>query len=205
MARVGLFGGTFNPIHIAHLILAETALTGAGLDKVIFLPAKAPPHKGCADLAPAADRLRMVELAIESNKAFGASPLELERDGPSYTLISTRQLRDRLGPGTELLLILGSDSVRDLPDWWHSDELVQEVEFVVLARPGHGLDEMPEVEGAFGAEIAQKLREALLPAPLLEVSSTCIRSRIGRGESIRYLVPEPVRRYIEERRLYAEA
>jgi len=202
MARIGLFGGSFNPVHIAHLILAERVREEAALEKVLFVPARHPPHKPAEPLAPAADRLRMLELAVAQNPAFEVSTVELDREGPSYTLATVRQLRATLGPHDSLLLVVGSDSVRDLPRWWRAGELLREVDVLAVERPGAPLDDLSELERCFGAEKAAEIKRSIVPAPLLDVSSTDIRARVRQGKTIRYLVPEAVRRYILAHGLY---
>ena len=201
--RVGIFGGSFNPIHLAHLVLAEYAREGQGLDKVVFVPASRPPHKSQAPLAPAQDRLEMLRLALGHNPHFEVSAIELERDGPSYTLVTARELAKTLGSDAELHLIIGSDSLYDMPAWWHADELIREVRIVCLERPGFPLECLAELEERFGAGAVAEVRRGVVAAPLLQISSTEIRRRIARGRSVRYLVPEPVREYIAAHGLYA--
>ncbi|MHC5034506.1 MAG: nicotinate-nucleotide adenylyltransferase [Planctomycetota bacterium] len=204
MTRVGIFGGSFDPIHVAHLILAECARVERALDKVLFVPALSPPRKPAKPLAPAEERLRMVELAIADNPAFEASPLELHREGPSYTLVTVRKVREDMGRDAELFLILGADSVHDIPTWWHADELVREVEIIAVGRPGYALAE--EVEGLadrFGQQWAEKTRALQVAAPLMDISATEVRERLRTGLSVRYLVPDPVREHIQDNGLYA--
>lgn len=202
MRRVGWFGGSFNPPHVGHLILAEMARSECDLDEILFMPAKNPPHKPAKGLAPAKHRCRMVELAVEGNDAFTVSRLELDREGPSYTLRTARELTERLSPDAELFLILGADSVRDLPEWWKAGELLAEMNFIVLRRPGYSLGDLSHVEEAFGPGAVDKLQDAVVDAPLLDISSTAIRERVAARGSIRYLVPDPVRRYIHAKGVY---
>jgi len=206
MTRIGIFGGSFNPIHTAHLILAERALQERALDKVLFIPALKPPHKPQRPVAPAEHRMRMVELAIEGNPAFEASRIELERQGPSYTLVTVRQLRAALGSAAALFLLLGADSVHDIPTWWRAQELVREVEIIAFERPGYSLDEdFKALAGLFGEAWARNVRELKVPAPVIGISATEIRERVRAGKSIRYMVPEPVRQYIIEHGVYARS
>jgi nicotinate-nucleotide adenylyltransferase len=202
MRRVGWFGGSFNPPHVGHLILAEMARCTCDLDEILFMPAKNPPHKHVKGLAPARDRCHMVELAVEDNDAFTVSRLELDREGPSYTLRTARELTERLSSDARLFLILGADSVRDLPEWWKAGELLTEMDFIVLRRPGHPMGELSHVEEAFGRWAVEKLQDAVVEAPLLDISSTSIRQRVAAGGSIRYLVPDAVRHYIREQDMY---
>jgi len=205
MKRIGIFGGSFNPIHTAHLILAEHAREEAGLERVLFLPAKQPPHKPSTPLASAEDRLRMVQLATEGNPAFEASALELERSGPSYTLLTVRQLREQAGPNVCLHLIVGADSIADMPNWWRARELVEQVELIGLPRPHVDLETVGLLDEAFGPEAARRLRSSLIRAPLIELSATEVRRRVREGRSVRYLVPAAVRDYILRHGLYRDA
>ena len=206
MSRIGIFGGSFNPIHLAHLILAERARVERALDTVLFVPAAHPPHKppqSAGVLAPAERRLRMVELAVEGNPGFEASSLELEREGPSYTLLTVRQVRQRRGPEAELFLVMGADSVLDVPNWWHAEELAREAEVIALERPGFALDEGLEgLVPVLGERWVRRVGELRVRAPLLGISATEIRRRLAAGESVRYMVPAPVLEYISAYGLY---
>jgi nicotinate-nucleotide adenylyltransferase len=144
----------------------------------------------------------MLRLAIAGNPHFEVSAMELERDGPSYTLVTVREMAGSLGPGCELQLIVGSDSLHDLPNWWHADELVREVRVLCLERPGFPLECLDELEARFGSQAVATIREGIVKAPLLDISSSDIRRRIAQGRSIRYLVPDPVREYIAAQGLY---
>ncbi len=202
MARIGLFGGSFNPVHVAHLALAESAREEGRLDRVIFMPARVPPHKPFAPLAASQDRLEMLRLALADSPHFEVSFLELEREGPSYTLTTVRRLKGQLGPECTLCLIVGADSVCDMPKWWRARELVQEVELIGLRRPGSPPVCAAGLEEHFGAQKAAEILESIIDGPLLEVSATEVRARVRRGRSIRCLVPEPVREYILAHGLY---
>ncbi len=205
MGRTGMFGGSFNPVHVAHLILAERVLEARRLDRVLLIPAKEPPHKPPAPLAPAEDRLRMVQLAVEDNPALEADPVELRREGPSYTLRTVRGLRERYGLAERLFLLMGADSLLDLPNWWHAEQLARKVPIIAFGRPGHRVEQhWQELAGEFGEEWVGEVKERMVDAPLLEVSASEIRERLSRGLSVRYLVPESVRHYILERGLYRE-
>jgi nicotinate-nucleotide adenylyltransferase len=205
MTGTAVFGGSFNPVHVAHLALAERVRDERQMDRVLFVPALAPPHKPGERLASAADRLRMVELAVAGNDAFEASSVEIDRGGPSYTLTTVRDLRAGIDPAGELFLVLGADSVREMPTWWHARELAQEAGVIAVPRPGERLEENIEAAGrTFGQEWAERTRRMALDGPLIEVSATEIRRRLREGRSVRYLVPEAVRDYIGERGLYAD-
>ncbi len=202
MAHIGLFGGSFNPIHTGHLILTEIARSEANLDRILFVPAKKPPHKLMQRLADARDRLRMAELAIAENEFFEISEIELHRSGPSYTLLTVRELRKQLEPEDTLSLVVGADSVHEMPEWWHARELVHEVPIIALRRPGYPLQKLDRVKAEFGEKAVEQIKKQMVETPLLQISSTEIRERIRAGKTIRYMVPEKVREYILETRLY---
>lgn len=189
------FGGSFNPIHNAHLQCAQTAAEKLGYEQVVLIPSAQPPHKpGDADLAPAEHRLGMVRAAVEGSKLFIVNDLELHRDGPSYTLITARQLKAEGWP--EVHWLIGADMLNDLPHWHQAEQLLKEVHFVVMARPGCVLawDRLPP---AF-----QVLRRNVVQVPQLDISATDIRRRVREGLPIDHLVPPAVARYIAEHGLY---
>ncbi|MAF27537.1 MAG: nicotinate-nucleotide adenylyltransferase [Gemmatimonadota bacterium] len=192
MARLGIFGGTFDPIHTGHLIIAAAAADRLRLDQVLFVPARVPPHKGPVGTS-AEHRYRMVVLAIDGNPGFSASNAELGRDGPSYTVETLRDFRRDSPSGTELFLIMGTDSILEIESWKDYDTLLEESEVVVLARQGSGTEGLPA---------AIRDRITLLPTPLVEISSSEIRAAVRDGRSIRYLVAESVEEYIRSQGLY---
>lgn len=195
--NIGLMGGTFDPIHLGHLIAAERAREEARLDEVRFMPAFTPPHKSGAPTATAGQRLDMVRLAIEGHSAFKPETIELEREGTSYTIDTMRALTKR-EPDAAFWFIIGGDMVQYLPKWARIDELAALVRFIGLERPGFPirLDGLP-------AAIAERV--VPVPMPQLDISSTDIRARLASGRSIRYLVPEAVITYMEEYRIYGES
>jgi len=197
MEKTGLLGGTFDPIHIVHLFMGTLALEELGLEKVIFMPAKVPPHKDRGSIAPAEHRLAMAELALRDHDLFEVSDLELNRDAPSYTIDTVRRLRGALGPGAELYLIMGSDSLLDLGTWKDHEELLSLVTVVVYPRPGHAADL---------SRVSESGDMVTLSADGIgfELSSSAIRRRVSRGKSVRYMVPGPVEEYIAEHGLYRE-
>jgi nicotinate-nucleotide adenylyltransferase len=189
--KVGLYGGTFDPIHSVHLMVAEQARDALGLDEIWFLPARIPPHKRLKRITPDVHRVAMVERAIAGNPCFSLNKieLELEADQPSYTYDTVRIVKERY-PGVDFYFIIGGDMAAHLPKWYKIDELIKMVQFVALARPGYKM-ENPYMQHVIEADM-----------PQLDVSSSMIRERVASGRSIRYLVPEEVRLYIEEKRLY---
>ena len=187
--RIGLIGGSFDPVHTGNLLLAEGARETLRLDRVIWIPAAAPPHKSAGLSAPVEERVRMVELAIEGNPAFEVSRIELERSGPSYTIDTVRRLRE-IHPGADnrWFFLIGSDTAAELSTWRSIDELRKLVEFAAAPRPGSRGLATPWVTE--------------LDVRTLAVSASEIRARVQEGRSIRYLVPEPVRAAIERKGLY---
>lgn len=185
--KVGFLGGTFDPIHLGHLRAAETAREGLGLERVAFVPAGVPPHRG-APLASALDRYAMTALATACQPAFVASDMELRREGPSYTVDTLRAWRCAR-PHDELVLLLGSDAFADMSGWREVEALRSLCEVAVLARPGDARE----------TGDATTLR---VVGPALDLSSSEIRSRLAEGRSVRYLVPEAVADYITKRGLY---
>ena len=188
----GLIGGTFDPIHIAHLVMAEEALEQLRLSTVVFVPAARPPHKRGASLASFDDRIEMVRRALLGNARLSVSDVEGRRPDVSYTIDTVRMFR-RERPGERLCLIVGSDSLAQLATWKSPDELLSECEFVVAPRPGFTVEQ---------AEPRFRDRVRLLDMPSLDVSSSDIRERVRLGRSIRYLVPSEVEAYIREKNLY---
>lgn len=189
--RLGIFGGTFNPIHLGHLLIAEDAAEAFHLDRVVFVPSATPPHKRPRVLAPAAQRMRMVKFAIQGNNRFTCSDIEVRRGGPSYSVETLRHLRGAM-PRAEFFFLIGSDSLRELHKWKEAPELVKLCEFICVTRPGERV----------GRTRLRGARIHKLTGHPADVSSTDIRNRAARGATIRYLVPDAVRRYIERHRLY---
>ncbi len=184
MLRLGLYGGSFDPIHHGHLILARQALEDLSLDKVIFIPAAQSPFKPNSTNASAADRISMIRLAIEGESGFSFDPLEIERQAPSYTINTVRSYRNQY-PCEELIFLVGEDHLVALPKWNEFEELDRLVKFAILSRSDQHLDlKYPVVRRRF------------------DLSSTEIRNRVANNMSISYLVPERVLRYIQERKLY---
>lgn len=194
MTLVGLMGGTFDPIHIGHLIAAETAREACGLDEVWFVPTNVPPLKDGGPAVSGEQRLRMVELAIAGHPRFRASAIELEREGVSYSVDTAEKLRARY-PGHSFAYIIGADRVCDLPSWHRIDELAELVSFIGLERPGYDAG-----AGHLPPQLADKIR--FVQMPQLDVSSTDIRARRKAGRSIHWLVPDAVHEYIMRNDLY---
>lgn len=198
--RIGLFGGTFDPPHLGHLILASEALFQLELTRLLWTLTPDPPHKQDQLITPVEHRLAMVNLAIEDNPSFELSRLELDRPGPHYTL-DTMQLLAEQNPDAEIVPIIGGDSLQDLPTWHRPKELLYAAHWIgVMRRPGE-LTNLEALERELPG-ISSKVH--YVDAPLLEIASREIRSRIANGEPFRYYVPRPVYQYITEHHLYRQ-
>ncbi len=189
--RIGIFGGSFDPPHIGHLIIAEVARQKLRLEKVVFVPAYVPPHKKGERAATASDRFRMTKLAVRMNPHFSVSDLEIRRRGISYTVDTVRSFKRRY-PASELFLIIGGDSLRQFWTWRSPQEILSLASLAVYSRRGSGRH--PRTK--------RHKRIYHIAGPLLEVSSTEIRNRIGKDRSIQYLVSDRVRTFITRRKLY---
>lgn len=197
--RVGVFGGTFDPIHVGHLAAAEEARLTLGLETVLFVPAARPPHKPDGPQASAADRLAMVRLAVADNPGFACSDIEFLRAGPSYTVDTLRALAAEL-PGRELFYLLGSDSLPEIPTWHEPEALCRLATFAVLLRPGWP---RAQLEAWLSLQPDPlRPRAVIVEVPGLDVASRDIRRRLRAGQPARYLLPESVRRFVQERGLY---
>jgi len=195
--RIGLLGGTFDPPHLGHLAIAEWAREQLELDQVLFIPSGAPPHKLNRSRSPAAARLAMMRLAARGNPAFGVSPIETQRKGPSFTIDTIRALQRRL-PHGQLFLIMGADSLDEFHTWRDPDAIAAATTLAVARRPGAGgRNSLPSGPGRRFAR-----NVVWLDNPGLGLSSSVIRERVRGGRSLRYLVPDAVARYIARRRLY---
>ena len=196
--RLGVFGGTFDPVHVGHLLLAQEAAVQLGLDQTWFVPANNPPHKPDQVQTPFTDRLAMVELAVAGNPAFSVSLLNADDATPNYTVELLAMLQAELAGHASIYFLMGMDSLRDLHTWHKPDWLVQHCELVVLNRPG--VEEIwIAVEARFPG-IRERIH--LVEMPGVDLSGTNIRARIDTGVPIRYLVPPAVHDYIEEHALY---
>lgn len=197
--KVGILGGTFNPIHIGHVLIAQDALEQVGLDCVKFIPSATPPHKQANKLASAADRIAMIKLAIRSDRRFEVDDLEIKRGGKSYSVDTLTELRKR-EPRTRFYFIIGSDSLRELHTWREIGRLAKLCTFVTLARPGFQAKHAAKLK--LDAVTIRKIQRHIVRGHVCDVSSSEIRERIARGRSIRYLVPDAVDDYIRRRKLY---
>jgi len=190
--KIGILGGTFNPIHLGHLILAEQLAEKYGLDEIIFIPSSSPPHKNNKKVSSAKDRFKMTGLAIEDNPLFSISDIELKRKGKSYTVITVQKLK-KLYPKSKLFLLCGSDVLNELKTWRSPDEIYKLIKVIIGVRPGY--NKIKKDNKYAKKSIIEQING-------LEVCSTVIRERVKKGKSIRYLVPDKVRDYIKKKRLY---
>lgn len=201
---LGVFGGTFDPIHVAHLAVAEAARDALGLERVLFIPNRQPPHKPDQAVTPAADRLAMVEAAIAGNPAFETSTIEIDRDGPSYTADTLETLRaERLAAGEsgDLALIVSVEALAGLATWHEPARVLSLAQLVVAPRAGY-----PDLDAAAIARLVPgtEPRIVVLDGPRMRLSASEIRSRAAAGRSLRYLVPDAVAAYIGDHGLYTE-
>ena len=199
--RLGIYGGSFSPIHLGHLLLAETCREFHGLDEIWFLPAAMSPLKRGNYPTSDAHRVAMVELAIAGNPAFRMSRLELDRGGVSYTVDTLRDIHRQM-PDAELFLLVGADSVDDFPSWRAIDEICSLARVCAVGRSGYDLGNLSHLKDALPAEQIQAIQKHFVPMPLVEISSTDIRERVASGRSIRYMVPRSVENYIEPQRVF---
>lgn len=196
--RIGIFGGTFDPVHVGHLVIAAECLYVLGLRRVAFVPSANPPHKPNQQLSEPADRLAMLKLAIHERPQLAVDPIEFERPGPSFTVETLRELRKR-DPNADFVFIMGADSLRELHLWRDPGGIIEQAEIAVARRPGVAID-LAEVDRQVPGASA---RVHIVDVPLIGVSSSDIRRRVSAGEPISFQIPWSVERYIRERKLYA--
>lgn len=220
--KLGLLGGSFNPIHNGHLIVAGLVRDQLGLDRVLFIPTGDPPHKRSGSLAPARDRYAMVQLAIAGTPSFESSDIEITRVGKSYSIDTIRALERQFGPSAELFFLIGLDAFLDIHNWKAPTELLQACRFVVVARPGqsfrslHGMPLLPDLDPRTLAmlDTGELLRLDIpipscrgiicLPIQPCVISASDIRKRVRTGASLANMLPPPVESYILHHRLYQE-
>ena len=198
--KVGVLGGTFDPVHLAHLIIAEDVRQKLALEEVLFVPAGQPWLKG-GEATPAEHRLEMVVQAIASNPYFTVSTVDLDRPGPTYSVDTLSELRAGLGTGARIYFIVGLDALKEFPGWRSPRRVIELCQIVAVKRPGYGALEKSWVESAVPGAAD---RVITVDVPQIDISATEIRKRVSRGLSIKYLVPESVEHYIAEHGLYTE-
>ena len=195
MKKIGIMGGTFDPIHVGHLMIAEAVWDEYKLEKVLFIPSANPPHKHDV-MTSARHRFNMTLLATCSNPHFEVSSIEMDRTGPSYTIDTIKKKKKIYGDDTDFYFIIGADCIHELPSWHKIDELLKICKFIATKRPSYKLD-LSIIAKEFSDYNIQ-----LLETPELEISSTDIRQRIKKGYSIQYITTEQVQQYIRKEELY---
>ena len=198
--RIGISGGTFDPIHHGHLIVAEEIRETLGLDKIIFIPTGSPPHKKEIAVTDSKHRYNMVCEAIRTNEFFEASRIEIERAGYTYTIDTLKQLKTVFGDGVQLFFITGADVIHELLTWKEYESVFSMCEFVAVLRPGYKKDDIVREVDHLSARYNARIH--MVDAPLIGISSTFIRECVKNERSIKYLVPEDVERYIYQNGLY---
>jgi len=201
--RIGIFGGTFDPVHLGHLIMAEQCREQGQLDQVWFIPAARPPHKQDRPLTSFIHRVEMLALAIAGMPAFRVDELEKDRPGPSYTAETLQELQGR-HPEVQFALLLGTDCLPDLPMWKNPTRILELAELLVVSRPGWPLRTVEEIRQSLGLAPESPLRLQAIHVPLVDIASRDLRQRIAQQRSIRFLVPRAVECYIEEKKLYRQ-
>jgi nicotinate-nucleotide adenylyltransferase len=202
--RIAIFGGTFDPVHLGHLILAEQCREQARLDQVRFVPAARPPHKLDRPSTPFGQRVEMLAQALAGHPVFRIDELENERPGPSYMADTLAEIQRRQ-PNAALHLILGADSLVDLPGWYDPQRIVELATLLIVPRPGSEVWPAEQLRQALQLPPEIRLRMEVVQSPLIEIASRDLRRRVAESRSIRYLVPRAVECYIGDKRLYRES
>lgn len=198
--RIGIYGGSFDPIHLGHLILAENCREQVGLDQIVFMPCSLSPHKLEGTHGTDRQRLEMLDLAIGGHRDFVRSDMEIKRDGVSYTVDTLREIH-KSQPGNELFFLMGADSLESFDSWREPDEILKLAKPLVVGRPGSEID-FSILEPLSSAEYVSSLSDLSVKSPLIEISSSEIRRRIAARQSIRFLVPRSIEKYIETQKMY---
>jgi nicotinate-nucleotide adenylyltransferase len=200
--RLGIFGGTFDPVHFGHLALAEECLAVAGLDEVWLVPAASPPHKGGKKLSRFDQRKEMLELAIAGNEKFKVEPMEADRPGPSFTINTLEEIQKRK-PNDELFLIIGGDSALEFSTWKDPAKIASLATIIVRIRPGVIMPTEQEFVSQLGKELGVPPKVIFVSGPpYLDVSSSLLKERVINNKSVRYLLPRAVEVYIQQKKLY---
>ncbi|MDP8256078.1 MAG: nicotinate-nucleotide adenylyltransferase [Candidatus Alcyoniella australis] len=211
--RLGVFGGTFDPLHIAHLICARHVANAAHLDRLLLIPSNVPPHKHSRTASPGALRMEMIERSIVDDPLLEACNVEIDRQPPSYSLDTVQQLAKRY-PQADLFFIIGADAFSEINTWHRWQELIQSIDFLLLGRPGSEFESPEKAVPALARQYAPLPGEPAawrhvsgrtvrrIDAPLLQISSSEVRRRVAAGEPIRYMVPDPVLQIVQREGLY---
>ncbi|MFC1574116.1 nicotinate-nucleotide adenylyltransferase [Candidatus Latescibacterota bacterium] len=188
MKKIGLFGGTFDPVHTGHLIIAQSVRESLGIASIIFIPSARPPHKNTDIMFTPEERYSMLSAALEGNPHFLISDIEMKRQGPSYTIDTIKEIKSTVAPNTEIYFIVGRDNLIEISSWKEPHSIIEETRILAADRPGHEDDTIP-------GWLMNAVK--LVHTPLIDISSSDIRARIREGKSIRYLVPDAVYKLIE--------
>jgi len=202
--KLGILGGTFDPVHFGHLLLAESCREQAGLDAVRFLPTAVPPHKRGRELTPVETRIEMLELAVAGNEAFSVCRYEADRGGVNYTADTLESFLAEQ-PDRDLFFLLGADMLADLPNWHEPERICRAATLVVVARPGAPPIDLDQLYSITDDEQRERIRRRQVEMPEMGLSATEIRHRVAGGQSIRYQTPRAVEKYIESKGLYRAA
>lgn len=203
-AGILLYGGSFNPIHNGHLMVARSAAKELGVARTVLIPSASPPHKVGGDLAAPEDRLEMARLAVAGEPALEVSDIELRREGPSYTILTVQAYRRELGGEVPLYWLIGGDTLPELVSWYRIGELVDICRIVTALRPGHESPDLSPLLACLKLTQIQRLREGILSTPLVDISATDVRRSVAGGRSIQELVPIGVGEYISKHGLYRQ-
>ena len=203
--KLGILGGTFNPIHIGHLLMAEEAYNVHQLSKVIFIPVSTPPHKDVMDLASTIDRYQMVKEAIKDIDYFSVSDIEIKRTGKSFTIDTVKSIIHSHNGDCEVYLIIGADSLKELDAWKDIAVLAKICKIVTINRPEHKITSFKNLKEVLGKKITSDINSNMINIPPIGISSTEIRSRVKTGKSIKYWTPSSVEEYIKKHKLYLES
>lgn len=206
--KLGLLGGSFDPVHNGHLIVARSIAERRNLDSIVFLPSATPPHKKRTAQADAHHRAAMVNLAIADEPRFELSRFDLDREGPTYTIETVEYFKKRSAnsnqpSGVDLFWIIGADWISEIASWHRAGELIDACNIVTASRAGCAAPDWESLRNQLNESRVEKIRAGVVETPVIEISSTMIRDRVANRQSIRYLVPESVRQYIGEQGLYA--
>jgi nicotinate-nucleotide adenylyltransferase len=201
-AGIALYGGSFNPIHHGHLIVARSVAERLGVRRLVLVPSASPPHKHGEDLASAQHRVAMARLAVAGDPELEVSDVEVKREGLSYSILTVEDFRRMVGPDVPLTWVIGADTLPELHTWHRIREMATMCRIVTAVRPGYEHPDLWRLSRVLPAEYIRELTEAVLRTPRIDISATEIRQRVREGKSIRYLVPERVREYIEAQGLY---
>lgn len=199
--RVGIFGGSFDPIHLGHLILAESCLEQARLDEIIFMPSNMAPHKREGAFATDRQRIEMIDLAIGGHPGFRRSSMEIDRDGVSFTVDTLSELTGER-PDDELFFLMGADSLEQFHTWREPEQILKLATPLIVGRPGANTVDLDKLTAFANEERIKYFKELSVESPLIDISSTDIRRRASSELSIRFLVPRPVEKYIETQNIY---